>query len=439
MDRRVGAIVVVLVGLIVIVGVAIGAGSGSLSSVDRDPGPDASFASAGTTNGSVCVVLFYSPSCPHCDDVEAYLADARDSHDLTVKTYAAPSHPELFREYLAAYDVPSERWGAVPTVFVGGDYAVGADSAVDLIRSKLDADRPIECPSEDAIARGEAPDSMAAGTATDADPSGSAGDDLGQCGERGEAAADGGACGSGVGGGTDLQTIAGLAGLAASDSVNPCALAILLVLLTTISARAEGSGRTVLVAGLSFALAIFLTYLAMGVLIIQGLRSIVGVTAGSFGDLYAVVGGVAIVLGLLNLKDWYAHGAGGFVLEVPFSWRPAMQRYLTRPLWERASVALGAFVGGIAVSAFLLPCTSGPYFVAGGILADLPWVRSLPLLAAYNLVFVLPMVGITAVVAGGFVSVERISDWREENVERLHLVAGIVLLALGGGMVAGVF
>ncbi|MFT4890877.1 MAG: glutaredoxin [Halobacteriales archaeon] len=438
MDWRVEALVTV-VALAAVVGVAAGAGAGPFSPADRNPGSDASLASTETANGSVCVVVFYSPSCPHCDDVEAYLADARRTHDVTVKNYAATKHPELFREYLAAYDVPSEQWGAVPTVFVGGDYAVGADSSIDLIRAKLDADRPIECPPEDAIARGESPDSMAAGTATDVDPSGSSGDDLGQCGERGEDADDGGACGSGVGGGTDLQTIAGLAGLAASDSVNPCALAILLVLLTTISARVEGSGRAVLVAGLSFSLAIFLTYFAMGVLLIQGLRSIVDVTAGSFGDLYAVVGGVAIVLGLLNLKDWYAHGAGGFVVEVPFSWRPAMQRYLTRPLWERASVALGAFVGGIAVSAFLLPCTSGPYFVAGGILADLPWVRSLPLLAAYNLVFVLPLVGITAVVAGGFVSVERISDWREENVERLHLVAGLVLIALGGGMVAGVF
>ncbi len=194
-----------------------------------------------------------------------------------------------------------------------------------------------------------------------------------------------------------------------------------------------------LAAGLAFAFAIFLTYFAMGVLLIKGLRSVVAATTGTIDGLYAIVGTIAIVLGVLNLKDWYAHGAGGFVIEVPFSWRPAMQRYLTRPLWERASVVVGAFVAGVAVSAFLLPCTSGPYFVAGGILADLPWSRSLPLLAAYNLVFVLPMVGVTAVIAGGFVSVERISDWREENVERLHLVAGLVLLALGAGMVAGVF
>jgi len=438
MDRRVG-LAVALVGLVVLVGVVAGAGpateTGASDSSNLES--NASIVSAADGNGSVCVVLFYSKSCPHCDDVESYLEDARKTHDLRVKKYVDTSHPDLFRQYLAAYDVPSKRWGTVPTVFVGGHYAVGADASIDLIRTKLEADRPIECPSEDAIARGEAPDPVGSGPSSGG--TGPSGGDLGQCGGSDSGSDDAGGCQSDVGSQTELTTIAGLAGLAASDSINPCALAVLLILLTTISARAEGNARRVLAAGLAFAFAIFLTYFAMGVLLIKGLRSVVAATTGTIDGLYAIVGAIAIVLGLLNLKDWYAHGAGGFVIEVPFSWRPAMQRYLTRPLWERASVVVGAFVAGVAVSAFLLPCTSGPYFVAGGILADLPWSRSLPLLAAYNLVFVLPMVGVTAVIAGGFVSVERISDWREENVERLHLVAGLVLLALGAGMVAGVF
>lgn len=438
MDRRVG-LAVVFVGLIVLVGVAAGAAGGSLSSSDSGTGTGATLASTEEPNTSVCVVLFYSESCPHCDEVETSLADAKQTHNVTVKKYSAAAQSDLFTDFLRTYDVPSEQWGAVPTVFVGGEYAVGADPSIDLIESKLEAGEDVACPSEAAIARGEAPDSTATGGVTDDATASTGGGNLAQCGGDEKEPSDADTCGGEGTSKTDLQTIAGLTGLAASDSVNPCALAILLVLLTTISTRSKGSGRTVLVAGLSFALAIFLTYFAMGVLLIQGLRSVVDVTAGSFENLYTVIGVIAIVLGLLNLKDWYAHGAGGFVIEVPFSWRPAMQRYLTRPLWERGSVAVGAFIGGVAVSAFLLPCTSGPYFVAGGILADLQWSQSLPLLAAYNLVFVLPIVGITAVIAGGFVSVERISNWREENIERLHLVAGLVLLALGAGMILGVF
>jgi len=115
-----------------------------------------------------------------------------------------------------------------------------------------------------------------------------------------------------------------------------------------------------------------------------------------------------------------------------------MQRYLTDPLWRFRSVVIGSFLAGVSVTLFLLPCTAGPYLVAGGLLAPYSWSTSLPLLAAYNVVFVLPMVAITLVVYGGFATVEEISDWREGHIELLHLVAGTVLFCLGVALVFGI-
>jgi cytochrome c biogenesis protein CcdA/glutaredoxin len=476
MDRRAGVVVVALC-CFLLIGAAFGAGNAAATpsddGIDSAPGPafengsvvaDGTSVSivtdrtdvangtngtkvtdgtAGTTategsnssNGTVCVVLFYSPSCPHCANVEAYLADVREDHDVTVRKYRVAHHETLFRDYLDAYEVPSNAWGAVPTVFVGADYAVGDTPAIDLIESKLEAGHAVECPSEDAIGEGQAPTGSGPQSGDGATDS-SDGGGLSQCGGEEDSSESDDGCEAGVDPGADVRTIAGITGLAAVDAVNPCAIAVLLVLLTTISVRAgrEGESRKVLAAGVAFSLAIFLTYFAMGLLLIEGLRSIVAVTRGTIDGLYTIVGAAAIVLGLLNLKDWYAHGAGGFVLEVPFSWRPAMQKRV-----KRASTVTGAFVAGVVVSAFLLPCTSGPYFVAGGILADLPWSQSLPLLAVYNAVFVLPMIAITVFVAAGFLAIGTVVNWREENVERLHLVAGVVLLALGFGMIGGVF
>ncbi|MFT4958304.1 MAG: hypothetical protein ACI9EZ_001632, partial [Halobacteriales archaeon] len=124
MDRRVG-LAVVFVGLIVLVGVAAGAAGGSLSSSDPGTGTGATPASTEEPNTSVCVVLFYSESCPHCDEVETSLADANQTHNVPVKKYSAAAQSDLFTDFLRTYDVPSEQWGAVPTVFVGGEYAVG--------------------------------------------------------------------------------------------------------------------------------------------------------------------------------------------------------------------------------------------------------------------------------------------------------------------------
>ncbi len=234
-------------------------------------------------------------------------------------------------------------------------------------------------------------------------------------------------------------TIGYLAGLALADAVNPCALAVLLVLLTTILTRHPEQRYQTLWAGLAFAAAVFASYAVLGALLIAGLKSTTDiVSALQFERLRQVFGLFAIVMGLLNFKDWISHGAGGFVLEVPRSWRPSMQRYLTDPLWRFRSVVIGSFLAGVSVTLFLLPCTAGPYIVAGGLLAPYPWSTSLPLLAAYNLVFVLPMVAVTLVVYGGFATVDEIGDWREANVERLHFVAGVILFALGVALVAGI-
>ncbi|MFQ6057201.1 MAG: hypothetical protein ACE5J3_14615 [Methanosarcinales archaeon] len=72
-----------------------------------------------------------------------------------------------------------------------------------------------------------------------------------------------------------------------------------------------------------------------------------------------------------------------------------------------ATSPFGAFFVGLVVSMFLLPCTSGPYFVAGGLLSGISWLNALPLLIFYNIIFVAPMIGITFIVYSGFASVER--------------------------------
>jgi cytochrome c biogenesis protein CcdA len=239
--------------------------------------------------------------------------------------------------------------------------------------------------------------------------------------------------------GTSDLTLGYLFGLALGDAVNPCALAVLLVLLTTILTRYPERRDRALWAGLAFVAAVFVSYAALGALLICGLKSTTdAVSSLQFEGLRQLFGAFAIVMGLLNFKDWISHGAGGFVLEVPRSWRPSMQRYLTDPLWRFRSVVLGSFLAGMVVTLFLLPCTAGPYLVAGGLLAPYHWSTWFPLLALYNFVFVLPMITVTLVVYAGFATVEQISDWREENIERLHFVAGVILFTLGVALVAGI-
>jgi cytochrome c biogenesis protein CcdA len=408
-------IVALVVGLALGTTLVAGAGpavAGDLQSVDA---PEEG-ALASDANETVCVVVFYSPSCPHCDNVEKYVA----AHDrVHVVKYQATENVGRFKEYLQAYDVPQNQWGAVPTVFVGEEYAIGDKPAISLIEKRLDAGQSVACPPELGLVSDGGPTSTGGETTTPTDHTTTA-----------PGAANAGLGGT-TGDGTHL-TLLGIVNLALVDAVNPCALAVLVVLLTAILTHDPSQTRRALLSGLAFAGAILVAYLTMGTALVFGIKSVLAVTSLELAWLYRLFGLFAIVLGVLNLKDWLAYGAGGFAVEVPFSWRPKMKSII-----REATSPIGAFVAGLIVSLFLLPCTSGPYFVAGGLLASLSWADALPWLVLYNLVFVAPMVVITVAVSGGFVSVDRVSEWRDEQIERLHLVAGLVLIALGIALVAG--
>ena len=60
----------------------------------------------------------------------------------------------------------------------------------------------------------------------------------------------------------------------------------------------------------------------------------------------------------------------------------------------------------------------------------------LPLLL-YNFIFVLPMLAIIAFVYLGFRHVEDVHSWKEKNIHKLHLVAGLIMFGLGVAMVMG--
>jgi cytochrome c biogenesis protein CcdA len=213
-------------------------------------------------------------------------------------------------------------------------------------------------------------------------------------------------------------TIPLLVGAALVDAINPCEFAILIILLSTI--LAGGVRRKALYAGLAFSAAIFLSYLAMGL----GLYSVVSI-AGFSGVFMKIIGVIAILLGIFNLKDFFFYGKG-FLMEVPLGWRPKMKAIL-----RSVTGPFGAFVIGVIISLFLLPCTSGPYVVVTSLLSQSEtfWY-AFRLLVLYNVIFVSPMIAITLAVYYGF-SVEKAEEIRQKRLRTLHLIAGLLLLAMG--------
>lgn len=204
------------------------------------------------------------------------------------------------------------------------------------------------------------------------------------------------------------------------DSINPCAIAVLLILITALLAIKKR--RQALITGLFFIAGLYLAYLVLGL----GLISVVQLS-GLAGLFHKLIGGLAIIIGLLNLKDFFWYGGGGFVMEIPRSWRPKVQKLL-----KTVTSPWGAFIMGLVITAFELPCTGGPYLFVLGLLANsCTWSTIIPILLYYNLVFILPLLLITGLLYFGYSSVEKASAWKDRNLRRLHLVAGLIMLILG--------
>jgi len=231
---------------------------------------------------------------------------------------------------------------------------------------------------------------------------------------------------------TDISLLK-LGALALTDSINPCALSVLLMMLIAITTYHPKDRKQVLWAGLAFVGAVFVTYFIYGLLIVRAFDLVQNIS--SIKDyLYKGLGVVAIILGLLEIKDFFFYKPGGIGTEMPLLFRPKVQQILAR-----VTSPLGAFGLGMFVTLFLLPCTIGPYVILGGMLSYGEFVSSLPYLGIYNLIFILPMVVIILLVFFGSKNIKQVSEWRERNVRVIHLIIGIIFLLLGGTMVLGWF
>ncbi len=206
------------------------------------------------------------------------------------------------------------------------------------------------------------------------------------------------------------------------DAINPCAFAVLIILLTTV--LTAGIRKRALFAGLAFSLSVYISYFLMGVGLFSAIQA-----AGVTHIFYIMVAVLAIGIGLFNLKDYFWYGKW-FVMEVPMSWRPMLKKMI-----KGVTSVPGAFLIGFVVSLFLLPCTSGPYLIILGLLAHSATKGyALFLLLLYNFIFILPMLIITLAIYFGFTTTEEAEKWRTGKLKTLHLIAGIIILLLGIGM-----
>jgi len=218
----------------------------------------------------------------------------------------------------------------------------------------------------------------------------------------------------------DIPTITVVLGSAAIDSINPCAIGVLILMISVILSG-KNSTKRLLTLGFAYIFGIFITYLIAGLGLVYFFANIPILIAEY---LSIAVGALVITAGALEIKDFFWYGKG-FSLQIPPKFAKMIQEFST----SKKTVGGVMFLGGF-VAAVELPCTGAPYLAIITILS-LNWnLTAFMLMVAYNFIFVLPLIIILLMVAGG-AKVSSVKKWKEDNKGSMRLFIGLTLVALG--------
>lgn len=230
----------------------------------------------------------------------------------------------------------------------------------------------------------------------------------------------------------DILTLGKITSLALVNSVNPCQIAMLVLVLITIMTQNSEKRKKILFSGLAFIFAVYLGYLFYGIVLVQLFQTFtIWLRQSSIyiRDGFAIL---SMLIGGLQIKDFFSYKKGNFATEMPLWMRPKAKRII-----ERITSPIGAFITGFIITLFLSPCTMAPLLIATESLSQLGLAGALPWLLYFNFIVVIPLLIITFIIYKGVTTAESVSQWKERNVRILHLIAGLLLFLVGLALLAG--
>jgi glutaredoxin len=328
--------------------------------------------------------------CPYCAEASTYLDELRQRRpDVRIVVYDVVRDTEARERFLALSEQYGVQRPGVPSFLVRGEFLVGWGGAE---------------------ITGRALESLLAGAAAPpAEPQ------LVQTRMFGEI--DARALG--------LPLFTAAIGLL--DGFNPCALWVLVFVLSLL-VNMKDRGKVLLVGG-TFVLASGVVYFAFMAAWLN-----VFLVVGVSRPIQVALGAVAILIGLVNVKDFVAFGRG-LSFSIPESAKPAIYSRMRRVLQAES---LGGALGAVIVLALLvntveLLCTSGLPAVYTQVLVarDLPTWQYYGYLALYNAFY---MLDDSLLLAAAVVTL-RMSKLQERGGRALKLISGVVMLLLGFALV----
>jgi len=227
------------------------------------------------------------------------------------------------------------------------------------------------------------------------------------------------------------------------DGINPCAFTTLTLFISYLTIAKYQKRQTALV-GIAFILSMFMTYTLMGFGAFRLLQAMAIYDLVS-RILYLAVAIFAIILGLIALYDFIlsrqGRGKTEYKLGLPVFIRERIhaafrKEYHSSTSEDLSRNAVGAIITALMLGFFIAllegACTGQLYLPTLVFVAQVPELRikAFSYLILYNLMFILPLIGIFLLVLLGVYS-EKLSLFYREHLDIIKLALAIIFLGLG--------
>ncbi|MFH1854179.1 MAG: hypothetical protein ABH815_02580 [Candidatus Omnitrophota bacterium] len=224
------------------------------------------------------------------------------------------------------------------------------------------------------------------------------------------------------------------------DGINPCAFTTIVFFISFL-AFVGYRKKELFLAGLSFTLAVFITYLLIGLGIFRFLRALRYFSCIAMG-INIVIGGLAFILGIVSLIDYIRFSrtkdTKAIILKLPqsiknrihsvigsdFRTEKDVKRGLLRVIWV-------AFTAGFMVSVLESLCTGQVYLPTIAFVLRIPdkKISAFLYLIIYNLAFIMPLIIVFFLGLFGTTS-KTFSRFMERRIGLVKLSTAVLFFAL---------
>jgi thiol-disulfide isomerase/thioredoxin len=382
-----------------------------------DPQSDAFwYGTAADGAPTVRLYYFFSPTCPHCQAAKPFIADLQARYPwLEVKRYSVKDEPGNARFYYETAQTLGVEALSVPGLVFCRQIIIGYDSAETTGKELADA---LQACHQRRLA---SPGATDPGSATGGGESSGAKTPLSAAEQQAGTTVNIPFVGPVDAKAFSLPVLTLV--LAGMDAFNPCAFFVLLFLLSLL-VHARSRARMAIIGGtfVLFSGLVYFVFMAawLNVFLIAGELRVITVIAGL----------VALTVAALNIKDYFWFKAGPS-LSIPDSAKPGLFKRMREVVasGSMGPMLLSTVLLAIVANSYELLCTAGfpMVYTRALTLADLePW-QYYAWLAAYNVIYVLPLLAIVTV----FTRTMGARKLTESEGRLLKLISGFMMLGFG--------